>query len=112
MIDCPVNIADFRCRAIKVRTSHSPVHSTAAQAGLALVAPHCDTAASKHPRVYDIGVAREAQRTRHRVLFRPISILPRAKVLRFHESPAGAAVHAMSCWTPAVDGPSDFPPAA
>jgi hypothetical protein len=68
------------------------------------------------PAVYDIGIAREAQRTRHRVVFRPISIQRKAKVLRFRSEELvsiGMRVEerrAMESGRP--DGPYDFPPAA
>lgn len=113
MSDTPVNIAEFRCRAIKLRAGYTFEPSGAAQRGLALVASHArQGGSSRSQRVYDIGVAREAQRTRHRVLFRPMPIQRRAKVLHFHEGEARAAVQMMPRWNPPMNGPYDLPPAA
>lgn len=112
MSDTPVNIADFRCRAIKVRATQSSVRAVPMQGGLALVSSgRREKAAAERPRVYDIAAAREAQRM-HRPLFRPIAVQRRAKVLRFHEAEAHAAVYAMPRWTPPMNGPYDLPPAA
>lgn len=123
MSECTVNIADFRCRAIKSRARI--FRTTPAPAGLAIVASRhrgdvismSSAAKSDNPQVYDIGVAREAQRSRQRVLFRPISIQRRAKVLRFHEAPSHAAplqiaAQAAPRWNPPMHGPYDLPPAA
>ncbi len=118
MSHCTVNIADFRCRAIKSRANVFRTDSP--QTGLAIVAPRrrgnllsmSDAAQSGHPHVFDIGVAREAQRSRQRVIFRPISIQRRAKVIRFHEVPVQAVAQAAPRWTPPMNGPYDLPPAA
>jgi hypothetical protein len=122
MIESTVNIADFRCRAVKIHAIHSP-ERTSRQNGPALVESRGNaeivsmSGASRGSRVYDIGIARDAQRMRPRVVFRPISIQRRAKVLRFHEASealprATAIMTASPRWNPAVDGPYDLPPAA
>ncbi|MFP5237472.1 MAG: hypothetical protein ACLGSD_16365 [Acidobacteriota bacterium] len=91
---------------------HSSTRAVSTQGGLALVSPgRRDKAASERPRVYDIAAARAAQRM-HRPVFRPIAVQRRAKVLRFHEAEARAAVYSMPRWTPRVNGPYDLPPAA
>ena len=112
MSDYPVNIADFRCRDIQFRPLRTAGNTGSVQAGLALVISHRQDGSARRQRVYDIGVAREAQRSRRRFLSRPISIQRRAKVLRFHESAASATVQTMPRWTPPVNDPYDLPPAA
>ncbi|KAA6461178.1 hypothetical protein DYQ86_13120 [Acidobacteria bacterium AB60] len=70
------------------------------------------------PLVYDIGIARDAQRLRHRAVFRPISIQRKANVLRFRrEAPVPIRMgreerRAMEFWSRVPDGPYDLPPAA
>ncbi len=77
-----------------------------------------DAVLQEDPTVYDIGIAREAQRLRYRTVFRPISIQRRAKVLRFRNEPPvqlkvrveeGRGAGARSCMP---EGPHDLPPAA
>ena len=112
MSDTPVNIADFRCRTLKFRAMHSSARAVPMQGGLALVSSdHRNKKVAEPTRVYDIAAAREAQRM-HRPMFRHMVIQRRAKVLRFHEAEAHAAVHALPRWTPPMNGPYDLPPAA
>jgi len=61
------------------------------------------------PMVYDIGIAREAQRLRRRVVFRPVNIQRKAKVLRFRDGPPFRMAES---WSGVPEGPSDHPPAA
>lgn len=92
-----VNISDFRCRGVNVGPHHQPVRTSTSSAGLAVVEPDASAARreaerlqealiSENPSVFDIGIAREAQRMRQRVVFRPIAIQRhRANVIRFGE---------------------------
>lgn len=102
MAGSTINIAEFRCRAMQGRTSHSASHRTSLPFGLTAVeseppaaqAPdiHEEALISENPAVFDIGIARRAQQhMRSRVVFRPVSIQrPQATVIRFGER--GAAV--------------------
>ena len=124
MDGCTINIADFRCRAI-TRSASIPrrLH------GFEIVRPNegskereaeilQEAVMQEDPTVYDIGIAREVQRLRHRAVFRPISILRKAKVLRFRaEAPTPVRIRleerrAAEAWSGRPDGPYDFPPAA
>ena len=77
-----------------------------------------DAVLQEDPTVYDIGIAREAQRLRHRTVFRPISIQRKAKVLRFREElPVQVKVRVdelrgAGARSGMSDGPYDLPPAA
>jgi hypothetical protein len=117
-----VNIADFRCRAIKFRSQHDSPRNAIRSCTLTVVESNPTheslfRVVSSNP--IDIGVAREAQRMRHRSIFRPISIQRHAKVIRFNEAPARVAAMRVAVgaeqgrraetWQ---DGPLDFPPAA
>lgn len=120
-----VNIADFRCRVMNARAGQKPFRAMQSTSGLALVESRrkraevmsmANAAISENPRVFDIGVAREAQRMRTRI-FRPISIQRRANVIRFGEKaaaavPAVAQAAVAARWTAPVNGPYDLPPAA
>lgn len=105
----PVNIAEFRCRAMRARTAEFPLRLAARPAALKIVASPSD-----HRIVFDIGVARDSQRFRRRANTRPIAIQNSAKVIRFGEGRRLAAVALrMSQQLPAHgNGPFDFPPAA
>ena len=90
-----INISEFRCRGIKFR-SH-PWRPASAAADMVVVEPAPEAAQreaellhealiSENPTVFDIGIAREAQRMRQRMVFRPIAIQRhRANVIRFGE---------------------------
>jgi len=113
-----INIADFRCRAITRATSITDrvqrgphgfeiaEHERDREADLIHVA-----ILQEDPTVYDIGIAREAQRLRHRAVFRPINIQRKAKVLRFQNELPVPLKRAES-WAGRPDGPHDPPPAA
>ena len=105
----PLNIADFRCRAMKARTAQFSLRDASRPTGLRVVEP----ASTESPVVFDIGMARDAQRFRHRANARPVSIHQRAKVIRFGDRRAVAAVamRAPDVWH-ASHGPCDLPPAA
>jgi hypothetical protein len=69
------------------------------------------------PTVYDIGIAREAQRLRRRAVFRPSSTQRKAKVLRFrNELPVPLVIRVEERRAESrpgrPDGPCDSPPAA
>lgn len=105
----PVNIAEFRCRVMKARTAQFVLRDMSRSAGLRVVEPSGPVAS---PVVFDIGMARDAQRFRRRAA-RPISIQRRANVIRFGEPGFRklAAVNAPPSWH-ASNGPYDLPPAA
>jgi len=72
-----------------------------------------DAILQEDPTVYDIGIARQAQRLRYRTVFRPISIQRNAKVLRFrNELPVQLKVRVEEGRGGMPDGPHDLPPAA
>lgn len=91
-----VNISDFRCRGIKIGPTQS-LRPAAAAADLVVVEPEPEAARreaellqeariSENPAVFDIGIARQAQRMRQRMVFRPIwTQRHRANVIRFGE---------------------------
>lgn len=111
----PVNIADFRCRARKARTAQFTLRVASRSSGLKVVEPLVLRDVSEESRVvFDIGMAREAQRFRRRAAARPISIPQRAKVIRFGESQdrAVVAMRTAEPWPMPQNGPYDFPPAA
>jgi hypothetical protein len=70
------------------------------------------------PTVYDIGIAREVQRLRHRTVFRSMSAPRKAKVLRFRdEGPVQfksrvEEAQRKEARVGSPDGPYDLPPAA
>jgi hypothetical protein len=68
------------------------------------------------PPIYDIGIVREAQRMRHRAVFRPISTERKAKVLRFRNAaPTSNKMRAQercAAESGMPDGPYEPPPAA
>lgn len=127
MTGSTVNIADFRCRAIRARVGRNSRTFDIRPKGLALVQPPSaergaqllqEAVTQENPTVYDIGIAREAQRMRQRTLFRPIFIQRRAKVLRFTNQPpvqvmrSAEEARQSKGWSGYTDGPFDFPPAA
>jgi hypothetical protein len=105
----PVNIAEFRCRAMRARTAEFSLRIASRSTGLKVV----DPSAADNRVVFDIGMARDAQRFR-RPKPQSISIQQRAKVIRFGEGRrlAAAAMHANDGWRVPNNGPFDFPPAA
>lgn len=110
-----VNIADFRCRA-EVRTFHASPRSAKRSHSLTVVESNSKSAAASSA-VFDIGIAREAQRMRHRVVFRPISIQRRAKIIRFsgpslHTGQPSVEFNRAASWSGRIEGPCDLPPAA
>lgn len=117
----PVNIADFRCRAKKMRTAYFSFRDVNRSHGLKVVEPANSPAgeetveylSQEMPGVFDIGMAREVPRLRHHSV-RPISIQRRAKVIRFGEMQAHAfaGMRAPQSWPVSHDGPYDFPPTA
>lgn len=109
----PVNIADFRCRARKVRTALFSVRDANRSHGLKVVERADQQEPQESPVVFDIGMAREAQRLRRRAV-RPISIHRHAQVIRFGEirAQAVAGMRAPASWPAVPDGPYDLPPAA
>ncbi|MFZ0395127.1 MAG: hypothetical protein WCF17_08115 [Terracidiphilus sp.] len=105
----PVNIAEFRCRAIRARTAQFSLRNASRLTGLKVV----QRPAAQCPVVFDIGMARDAQRFRRRANTWPISLERRAKVIRFGEShPMAAAMRASQPSPVSRNGPFDFPPAA
>ncbi len=125
MTSC-INIADFRCRAT-ARALPFDSRQPRRPRGFALVQPQStctewdarmlqEAVVQEDPTVYDIGIAREAQRMRHRSVFRPISIQRKAKVLRFrNEEPVSIRMRAeerRAVESGRPDGPYDLPPAA
>lgn len=125
MAGSTVNIADFRCRAMQSRSSHSS-YRTNLPFGLTAVESEPpagresniqeEALISENPTVFDIGIARRAQHMRHRLIFRPISIQRhRANVIRFGE-PGVAVMRPRNAerqrrWSaPSQD--RDLPPAA
>lgn len=118
-MDRCINIADFRCRAV-TRATTSSKRSPCRPRGFEIVSGEDGVRAremelleeavlQEDPLVYDIGIAREAQRLRRRVVFRPITIQPKAKVLRFRDQPPFRIAES---WSGMPEGPSDHPPAA
>ena len=125
MTGSTVNIADFRCRAIRARVGRNSSASSERPHGFAVVESAVadralmlqEAMTQENPTVYDIGIAREAQRMRPRALFRPICIQRRAKVLRFtNNAPVqmmrADAARATKGVPEYSGGPYDFPPAA
>jgi hypothetical protein len=133
MTGCTINIAEFRCRAVSRVTSSSNPRSGRARAlsvtdadtrskdrerDLLQIDLLQDAILQEDPTVYDIGVAREAQRLRHRTVFRPISNQRKAKVLRFRDEVAvrvkmrAEEARGGEPWSNRPDGPYDLPPAA
>ena len=123
MNGCTINIADFRCRAL--RTTLSPDRFARRQQGFEVVQDEMDREAEMlqeavlqdDPTVYDIGIAREAQRLRRRAVFRPINVQRKAKVLRFRDEVSVPCVMHLEerraeSWPGRPDGPHDHPPAA
>jgi hypothetical protein len=119
MDGCTIDIAEFRCRAISAsatrpirlpRRSHLELveQETAWQRRQAQMIRGAITA--EDPTVYDIGIAREAQRSGHR----GADPQHKAKVLRFeNQMPAsGEDRRGAESWPGASDGSFDPPPAA
>lgn len=122
-----VNISDFRCRGANVGPCHQAMRPARASAGFVVAEPEREAAhreaelpqqalISENPSVFDIGIARRAERARHRVVFRPITIQRhRANVIRFGEPgvtvmrPKGSNGH-LYCTSTSHD--HDLPPAA
>ncbi len=118
-----VNIADFRCRAIKARSAHPSLRGAIGACALNVIEPSTgqrfleakdNATSSENPTVFDIGLAREAQRLRRRAVCRPIGMKRRATVIRFGDAQARALAGSRTPqpWSPAPEGPSDLPPAA
>lgn len=106
-----VNIADFRCRASKPRAACPIFRSANAFAGLSVVHRGSD----ERPTVYDISEARESQRMRTRLTFRPLGIERRSNVLRFRAGgPVRLAVRVVDEQPRErfLGGPNELPPAA
>lgn len=127
MTGSTVNIADFRCRAIKARASHLPLRSVNRSSGPMAVASKPESvvlklelqdvsAASGNKAVCDIGAAREAQGLRRRIAIRPISIQRRNNVVRFGESKVrvirAEELGRRPRWPAASEDSYDLPPAA
>ncbi|HEY2860208.1 MAG TPA: hypothetical protein VGJ21_17445 [Terracidiphilus sp.] len=96
MASSTVNISDFRCRVINVRHLHPVARLSGAAAGPVEVEPESRVAReaellrealiSENPDVFDIGIARDAQRMRQRMVFRLIPVQRnRGNVIRFGE---------------------------
>ena len=109
-----VNIADFRCRGIDAWATSTPRRPGNTSCTLVVVEPRAQTSGEEiyeatRPPVFDIGVARAAQRLRHRAVFRPIPIQRRREnVIGFAEG----QVRAMRAQEGFRTSPFDFPPAA
>lgn len=120
----PVNIADFRCRAVRSRPSLTSLRAAHRPGGFSLVQTHpqqsssvslSDAVISSNPRVYDIGIAREARQTHQRPVFRLIPIVRRTNVVRFSNAsePAATQVHSQKqSLKSSGDDSYDLPPAA
>lgn len=120
----PVNIADFRCRAFRSRTAHTSLRAAHRPSGFSLVQAHprqnasvslSDAVISSNPPVYDIGIAREAQQSHQRPVFRLIPIVRRTNVVRFSNAPESAATQVRSqarSSKHSSDDSYDLPPAA
>lgn len=109
----PLNIADFRCRIMKARAAHFSLREASRPTTLKVVDSPAWREESEGPVVYDIGVAREAQRQRRRA-FRPVLMQRRAQVIRFGDNHARAiaAGRGHASWPLSTDGGYDLPPAA
>ena len=110
----PVNIAEFRCRAMKARTAQFSLRDSSRSSTLKVEPLILRDVSEENPVVFDIGMARDAQRFRRGANTRPISIQHRAKVIRFGESQghALAVVQSSEPGLMPLSGPYDFPPAA
>ena len=113
MNGCTINIADFRCRTAKPRTSRPMFNGSNASAGLSLVPSRFEEPTT----VYDISEAREAQRMRTRLAIRPLSFERRSNVLRFRSNePVRLAVRvaeqSRERFHVNTEGTFDLPPAA
>ena len=125
MASSTVNISDFRCRGLK--PVHQPMRAGESSRLVVVEAEPTssrretemlqDALISENPAVFDIGIAREAQRMRQRLVFRPIAAIHRrrANVIRFGEPgvtvmqpqrPSGRAQRTLASQD------RDFPPAA
>ncbi len=127
MNGCTINIADFRCRAT-ARAIGNTNRRARRPRGFAILEPDAasqrrgvellqEAVLREDPTVYDIGIAREVQRLRHRAVIRSISIPRKAKVLRFRDELAQHVDRIekgwrMEAWSGMTDGPFDLPPAA
>jgi hypothetical protein len=125
MATSTVNISDFRCRGIKARLVHQTLRAAGQRAELVVVEPEHrevellqEALISENPSVFDIGIAREAQRMRQRLMFRPIAMYMyrhRANVIRFGEpgvtvmQPKGSSTRIQRT---SASQDRDFPPAA
>lgn len=116
-MDRCIDIADFRCRAITRATTPSK-RSSCRPLGFEIASGEDklrerellqEAVLQEDPTVYDIGIAREAQRLRRRVVLRPVSIQRKAKVLRFRDEPS---LRIAELWSGMPEDPSDHPPAA
>lgn len=113
----PVNIAEFRCRAMKARTAQFSLRDTSRSSNLKVEPLVLVDVSEENPAVFDIGMARDAQRFRRRANMRTVSISQRlkqqAKVIRFNEGEgrAVATLRVAEPWSSPA-GPCDLPPAA
>jgi len=110
----PVNIAEFRCRAVKARISQFPLRDVNRSSAMKVEPLVLRDVSEESAEVFDIGMARDAQRIRRRANLRSGSLPHRANVIRFGESQrrAVAAMQAPQSWRPSQLGPCDLPPAA
>lgn len=124
MTNGPVNIGDFRCRARRSRTVRQVSRSDDRPTGIMLVPVDAEperesvreALVAENPPVFDIAIAREATRMRHRILVRPIPMTRRrAQVVRITE-PKVAVMSIQEARQPerrvAWSDDYDLPPAA
>ena len=83
----PVNIAEFRCRAMKARTAQFCLRDASRSSNLKVEPLILRDVSDESPVVFDIGMARDAQRFRRRANARPIAIQHRAKSRAMDEAP-------------------------
>lgn len=121
-----VNISDFHCRGMKARNSRSAARSLDRPYGLFVIEEdrtytepnRSGRVAKAEPcEIFDISLAREAQRARKRYTFRPIGAARKAQVLRFGAANAKpdpkVLQQAAAVMAPMeFGGPTDLPPAA
>ena len=129
MNESTVNISDFHCRGMKIRSAHNGSRSFQRPKGLFVL--ETEPAFNDHGSessyiangsggctVFDIGLARAAQRARNRSILRPLPVTRRGKVLHFGSGEADSYLNSTIEITLAVpsdansDGSLDFPPAA
>ena len=108
-----VNIADFRCRDLKVRVGHSSSFEN--RTGFEIVEPDLTAEREAEPLeegVLDISVARDSARMRQRMVLRPVTTSRhRSNLVRFNEPHVTVMkINAVRASEPSDD--CDFPPAA